>query len=389
MPGSHQHAETFYLEHLPASFMHLPAVCELVLLPPWSFTDRTCFIGRLRKEIEELKCLTRQTPTHTAAAAHAEPRPEAQSDREAQLTKPTTHVEVPVQEVQAMESPSAAAAPKADAPPEALEGSARAHAAAESRQAHIENSSIGSQQVERPSTSAPESSALASQALINASALVQGEPSMGEQQDNASDSVHSRVCSATAGLDKGPDQTLCTGAPTVIMEQSAFGLANLGPQGSGDASTFVADCGRDTDAAAEVAQDLAQEMDVEASGKRDPVVTAHMQADCHECDLSGGADSCGQGFAGVPEADDASKQKGPGSQPFQAAEDSPAQAAAAPVHGAGGDPGQAAAEMQDKLGSVVELVSAVCGSFSPHDAAGALLHNLQVLFLYLSRMKLH
>ncbi|KAK9908360.1 hypothetical protein WJX75_006723 [Coccomyxa subellipsoidea] len=38
---------------------------------------------------------------------------------------------------------------------------------------------------------------------------------------------------------------------------------------------------------------------------------------------------------------------------------------------------QAAEELHAKLGSVVSLVSAVCGSFSPHDTVGALLHNLQ------------
>ncbi|BDA44637.1 hypothetical protein COCOBI_06-1140 [Coccomyxa sp. Obi] len=337
--------------------------------------------ARLRDEIEALKCLARQTPSHSSPAAQAEPRTEAHLNKDAHFTAPPTHAEG--QEIQAMGIPLAAASPEAaaaDAPAEAPEGSAAPNATAESHQPRLPSSAIGAQRVELPSTPVSESSVLATapmpQALPVASASVPSEPSMVQQQDDAAHRDHSRVYGDAAALGVAPDETLCTGAPTVIMEQSALVLATVGPRDSGDASPPLADCGRDTHAATEEPQELAQEMDWEAVRMPDPVATAHMQGDCHECDTSAGEDSCGKKLAIAPEVNAVSREEGPGSQHFQAAEDHAAQAAT-DVHGLGGNPVQAAAEMQAKLGSVVELVSAVRGGFSPHDAAGALLHNLQ------------
>lgn len=283
--------------------------------------------------------------------------------------------------------PLAAAAMEAaaaDALAEAPDGSAGAHAAAQSAQPRLPNSIIGAHSDELPST--PESgrstsaSAPMLQALPDAPASLPSESSTLQLQYDTAHRDHSSVHDAAAALEKASDETLCTGAPTVIMEQSAVVLAKLGPRDSVDVSPLSADCGKGTHAAAEEGQELAQEMDWEAPRKPDPVATARMQGNSDGYNMSAGEDSFGQMLASEPEANAASTEKFPRSQRPQVAEDHAAHAAA-DVHGSGGNPVQAAAEMQAKLGSVVELVSAICSGFSPHDAAGALLHNLQVPFL--------
>ena len=396
-------------------------------------------------EIEELKCLARQSPSHSSHAAQAEPRTEAQSDKDVRYrdTAPPAHTEGSRQDVQAMGILEDTAA---DAAAEAPEGSAGPHAAAQAHQPQPPNSATGAQFVELPSASVSESDAPAIAPMRQA--------------------LHVIHCNAVA-LGEAPEETLGIGAPTMITRQTALLLAKPGSHYSaGNASPPVADCSKDTHAVAVQAQELAHDMDWEAPVEEpDPVATMHMQGDCQEFDILAGEDSCGQELASAPEADAASRGKGPRSQRSQAAEDRAAQPpaadvhcssgdlvqAAADVHGSGGDrvqaaadvhgssddyvqaaadvhgsggnrvqaaadvhgsggepvqaaadvhgpggtpdqaaadvhgpgdsPVQAAAEMQAKLGTVVELVSAVCGSFSPHDAAGALLHNLQVLFV--------
>ena len=321
---------------------------------------------RLRQENEQLRSSARDTRKQVSAAQQAEPTPDNQPDQDAHACVPS-HADQPEPHLEERDVCSRPAAPQAAAAalataPDAAEPVAAGAAAAEGDAPALLSSS----------TAAPTGLACSSSAAIRDVPVAThgptspaGEPSVMQepssanaQQPGAYDAVMLDA-KAAAGEVPGDSNTASRGEEPVTQAEA----------GDTDASLPLGGCSQGGDAALEEAHVSTSELQWEAPGELELEEAQCMQKDCLAADLPASQIDCEQMSDGSEQADRAvGEAAGLGRQPDQAID----------VHATALEPVQAAEELHAKLGSVVSLVSAVCGSFSPHDTVGALLHNLQV-----------
>ena len=330
--------------------------------------------SRLRQENEQLKYQAREASRQSAVPQQAEPTTVTQPDQDARACMLPSHAGQPKPHLEG-KAPSTEPAAPATATPDLPAGrldmatpQAASAAAAEGcglpTQGHSRGVPIGLE-------------CRNSGAICDASAREQVFPPDPSSPPTEPASVE-KPSNADSKQQKQPDKIMVDAAAAVdlALNEAAQGAAASSREqlatltATREATLSSAACIDDMHATLTEAYNSGFGSQCTAPDEQVLGSLEHMQEDGSDAAMTASQERCEEGCGSRQEADRAADgAEGASCRPDQAA---------GGVHAAVSEPGQAAEELHDKLGSVVALVSAVCGSFSPHDTAGALLQNLQV-----------
>ncbi|EIE21412.1 hypothetical protein COCSUDRAFT_43149 [Coccomyxa subellipsoidea C-169] len=330
-------------------------------------------LARLRQENEQLKYQAREASRQSAVPQQAEPTTVTQPDQDARACMLPSHVGQPKPHLEGKAPATEAAAPATatpDLPAERLDMAtpqAASAAAAEGcglpTHGHSRGVPIGLE-------------CRSSGTICDGSAREQVFPPDPSSPPTESASVE-KPSDADSEEQKQPDKIMVDAAAAVdlALNEAAQGAAASSREqlatltATREATLPSAACIHNMHATLTEAYNSGFGSQCTAPDEQVLDSLEHMQEDGSDAAMTASQERCEEGCGSRQEADRAADgAEGASCRPDQAA---------GGVHAAVSEPGQAAEELHDKLGSVVALVSAVCGSFSPHETAGALLQNLQ------------